>query len=330
MEVIIYSAAEYEKPYLDKANSSKALSLQFIEAHLTEKNVALAKGKKVISCFILDDLSESILKQLADGGTKLVALRSAGYDHVDLAATEKHGITVVNAATYSPSAVAEMTSLLVVALARQFIKSQRQFQTQNYRLNDLVGFGIEGKTVGIIGTGNIGIAFARIMKGYGCQLLAYDPIQSKECIALGVEYCSLETLYQSSDIISLHCLLNEQTHHMINKKTLSLMKPGVMLINTARGGIVDTDAVISGLESGQVGHYGMDVYEFEKGIFFEDHSEQPIADERFLKLNTLSNVIITGHQAFFTEKALDSIAAMTVENICSFINGVVINQVSTS
>lgn len=330
MDVVIFSASEYEKPYLDAANASGQFTFSYIEAHLTPNNVSLAKNKKMISCFVLDDLSEPVLKQLAQGGTELIALRSAGYDHVDLVAAKKYNLTIVNAAAYSPSAVAEMASLLMLASARQLIKSQRRFRDNNYRLDDLVGVGIEGKTVGIIGTGNIGTAFAHIMKGYGCKLLAYDPVKSDQCIALGVNYCDLETLYQESDIISLHCLLNPETHHLINAEALTLMKSNAILINTSRGAVVDTDAVIHALESEQIGHYGMDVYEFEKGLYFEDHRKAPIVDPRFLKLKAMSNVIITGHQAFFTEKALAQIATTTIENLQGFINGNPVNQVSIS
>ncbi len=328
MKVIIFSAQEYEKSFFEKANASFGCELVYVSEILSLENVGLVKGALAVCCFVLDKLDSSVLEHLAKNGIKLIALRSAGFDHVDLNAADRLGLVVTNVPTYSPSAVAEHAVLLVLTLARKFIPSQKQFEKNNFSLAKLLGKGIKGLTVGVVGTGNIGLSFARIMKGFGCELVGYDPYPNDESKSLGLNYVEFDQLLGMSDIISLHCLLNENTRHLINAAAVQKMKAGVMLINTARGGVVDTEAVIDGLNSGKIGGLGLDVYEFEKGIFFRDHSHDQISDKLFGQLREMENVIITGHQAFFTEEALRNITNTSLENIFKFSQGEIQNKVS--
>lgn len=328
MKVAIYSTAEYEKPFLERASADFAQQVVYISEPLTEASVPLSKSCDVICCFIRDTLNAPVLELLSQQGIKLVALRSAGYDHVDLDAAKKFDITVVNAPTYSPSAVAEHAALLILALARKFVIAQHQIEKNNFSLDNLLGIGLKGLTVGIIGTGNIGAALAHIMNGFGCKLLGCDLVKNPECEKLGLKYVTHDEIFSQSDIISLHCVLNDSTCGLINKHAIEKMKDGVMLINTSRGAVVDTVAVKEALESGKIRYFGMDVYENEKAIFFKDHSKEGIHDEMFEQLRKMPNVVITGHQAFFTEEALTNIANTTFENIQKFASGNMQNQVS--
>jgi D-lactate dehydrogenase len=251
----------------------------------------------------------------------LIALRSAGFNHVDLVAAEELGMTVVRVPAYSPYAVAEHAVGLILSLNRKIHRSYNRVREGNFALDGLLGFDLYGTTIGIIGTGRIGIVFAQIMKGFGCRLLAYDPYPNQECRDLGVEYVDLPTLYAQSDIISLHCPLTPDTYHIIDEKALAQVRPGVMLINTSRGALVDTAAVIEAMKTGQVGYLGLDVYEEEEDLFFEDLSGEVIHDDLFARLLTLPNVLVTGHQAFFTRNALQRIASTTIDNITAFEQG---------
>jgi D-lactate dehydrogenase len=263
-----------------------------------------------------------MLKALSGYGTQLLALRSAGFNHVDLVAAETYGITVVRVPAYSPYAVAEHTVALVLALNRKIHRAYNRVREGNFDIDGLLGFDLQGSTVGVIGTGKIGAIFAQIMRGFGCTLLGYDVYQNPACLEMGLQYVSLPELFASADIISLHCPLTPESHHLINAPAVSQMKRGVMLINTSRGGLIDTQAVIDGLKSGQIGYLGLDVYEQEADLFFENLSNEVIQDDAFQRLLTFPNAIVTGHQAFFTRNALSNIAETTLANIADFERGI--------
>ena len=326
MKIIIYSAKEYEKPFVTEANRGKH-RITFVPDSLSLETVEKAKGHDAVCCFVMDCLNQAVLLNLAKLGIRLVALRSAGYDHVDLLAAKEQGILVVHVPDYSPEAVAEFAVALILSLNRKILVSYQQGLKHNFSLDGLMGFNLCGKKIGIVGTGNIGLAFARIMLGFGCQVFAYDPVVNESGKKLGVEYVSLEQLLSESDIVSLHCPLNESTHHLINENALYRMKKGAMLINTGRGGLVDTETLIQVLESGHLGFAGLDVYEKEAGLFFIDHQNEIIKDELFLKLQAMPNVLITPHQAFLTKEAVANIASTTIANINAFEQGAPINIV---
>jgi D-lactate dehydrogenase len=267
-------------------------------------------------------------KRLAAGGTRLIALRSAGYNHVDLPTAKRLGLAIVRVPAYSPHAVAEHAVALILALNRRLPRACNRTRDGDFRLQGLTGFDLVGKTVGVVGTGQIGATFAKIMNGFGCQLLAYDPYPNPQVEALGARYLSLPQLLAESQIISLHCPLNEQSKHMINRESLAHMQPGAMLINTGRGGLVDTPALIDALKDGRLGYLGLDVYEEEAQLFFEDRSDLPLQDDVLARLLTFPNVIVTAHQAFLTHEALDAIAATTLRNIAAWVAGTPENLVT--
>lgn len=322
MKVAIFGNQEFETDFFLKANASLRHDLVFFKESLHSGTVSMAAGFPAVSGFLTDQLDAKTLNSLAKGGTRLVALRSAGYNNVDLAAAKSAGISVMRVPAYAPSAIAEHAVALMLTLNRHVHKAYNRVREGNFDLNGLVGFNMSGKTVGIVGTGKIGMALARIMKGFGCDLLGFDIYHQPACIELGLRYTDLTELISKSDIISLHCPLNQGTRHLINRQTLALMKPGSMLINTARGGIVDAAAVIDSLKGGGgLGYFGMDVYEEENSLFFADRSQTVIKDDLFERLTTMPNVVITGHQAFLTREALSEIAEITLENIGSFEAG---------
>lgn len=321
MKVAVFSTKIFEKPFLTAANQAYQHELVFFEAVLNEQTALLASGFPVVSCFVTDDLSDSVLNLLKKNGTRLIALRSAGFNHVDLVAAKNLGLTVARVPAYSPYAVAEFAVGLILTLNRKIHRAYNLVREHNFLLTNLLGFDLHGKTVGIIGTGKIGSIFARIMQGFGCNLLAFDPYPSEACLKLGVQYVALNELYQKAEIISLHCPLNNETKHIINEEALACMKPGVMLINTSRGALIDTIAIIKALKDKVVGYLGIDVYEEEESLFFQDLSNLIIQDDVFARLQTFPNVIITGHQAFFTKEALTNIANVTLNNITAFEHG---------
>lgn len=326
MKIVVYSTKNYEKEFLNKANNGQH-KFNFVEDQLTLNSVEKAQGYQGICCFVTDILNKNIIEKLAKMGIQLIALRSAGYDHVDLMAAKKHNITVVRAPKYSPQAIAEFATGLILVLSRKILQAYLQGLEYNFTLDNLIGFNLYKKTIGIVGTGNIGTAFVQIMSGFGCRILAHDPKPNDICRNLGVKYVPLHNLLNESDIISLHCLLNDETHHIINKSAFSQMKQGAMLINTGRGALVETEALISALESRQLSYAGLDVYEKEQGLYFVDHRGETIKDEQFLKLQSLSNVILTPHQAFLTDEAVAGIAKTTIDNITAFEKGKPINQI---
>ncbi|KYP13414.1 2-hydroxyacid dehydrogenase [Flavihumibacter sp. CACIAM 22H1] len=318
MNVLFYSSQPYDKTYFNRFGSD--LDLQYAEAQLNAQTARLAKGFPVICAFVNDQLNATVLETLKAGGTELVALRCAGYNNVDLPAAAGLGIRVVRVPAYSPHAVAEFAVALLLTLNRKTHKAYNRVRDGNFSLDRLTGFDLAGKTVGVVGTGQIGQVFCTIMKGFGCRVLAFDLIANRELEAAGVEYLPLLDLLALSDIISLHCPLNEQTRHLINQETLHHMKRGAMLLNTGRGALIDTAAVISALQSGQLGYLGIDVYEQEEHLFFYNRSEEIIRDEQIMLLTSFPNVLVTSHQGFFTEEALSEIAHTTLNSIRAYFN----------
>jgi D-lactate dehydrogenase len=315
MKVAVFSTKSYDRQFLEAANAEHQHELVFFEPHLTLETSILASGFPAVCVFVNDQLDKQTLSAIASGGTNLIALRCAGYNNLDLAAANELGIKVVRVPAYSPYAVAEHTLALILTLNRKIHRSYNRVREGNFSLDGLLGFDLHNCTVGIIGTGKIGFIVAQILKGFKCQILAYDPFPNQECEALGVKYVELPELLSASNIITLHAPLMPENHHIINEQAISQMQDGVMLINTSRGALIDTQAVIQGLKSGKIGYLGLDVYELENDFFFEDLSNSVIQDDVFQRLLTFPNVIITGHQAFFTKNALKNIAETTINNI---------------
>ena len=319
MNVAIFSAKKYDREFLNAANGSLH-KLRFFEPHLNEETASLAAGFEAVCVFVNDQVNAAVIATLESLGVRLIALRCAGYNNVDLSAAKKYGITVVRVPAYSPYAVAEHTIALMLALNRKLHRAYDRVREGNFALDGLVGFDMHGKTVGVIGTGQIGTVVARILTGFGCPVLAFDPFPNATCRSLGVRYVELNQLFAESDIITVHCPLTPENKHLINGQTLEKMRKGVMLINTSRGALLDTVAIVEGLKSGKIGYLGLDVYEEEEEIFFEDRSGLILSDDVFARLLTFPNVIITGHQAFFTREALLNIATTTIDNITKFEN----------
>lgn len=319
MKLAIFNTKSYDRIYFNRYNTSHVL--KFYETGLSSESVELAAGYEGVCVFVNDQLDAAVIEQLAAKNVKIIALRCAGFNNVDLKAAQSKGITVVRVPAYSPHAVAEHAVALIMTLNRKTHKAYNRVREGNFSLERLTGFDIFGKTVGVIGTGKIGEAFAKIMKGFGCRVLAYDVQPHPELEALGVEFITLNDLFAASDIVSLHCPLTPQTNRLINSDTLKLMKPNAMLINTSRGGLIDTKAVIDSLKSGHLGYLGIDVYEQEADLFFNDFSESIIQDDVLMRLMSFSNVLITAHQGFFTEEALTQIAQTTFQNLTDFETG---------
>ncbi|AMO78225.1 MULTISPECIES: 2-hydroxyacid dehydrogenase [Pseudomonas] len=328
MRIILFSSQNYDRESFLAANPGHGFELHFQQSPLRPDTAALAMGFEVVCPFVNDDLSRPVLEQLAAGGTRLIALRSAGYNHVDLAAAHALGLTVVRVPAYSPHAVAEHAVGLVLALCRHLHRAYNRTREGDFSLHGLTGFDLHGKTVGVVGSGQIGQVFAQIMRGFGCQVLAYDPYPNPAIEALGGRFVGLDQLLAESDIISLHCPLNDATRHLVNADSLQRMKRGAMLINTGRGALVDTPALIEALKSGQLGYLGLDVYEEEAEIFFADRSDLPLQDDVLARLLTFPNVIITAHQAFLTREALAAIAGTTLDNIGAWRQGAPVNLVA--
>ncbi|WNO11721.1 2-hydroxyacid dehydrogenase [Teredinibacter sp. KSP-S5-2] len=319
MKVAVFSSKPYDEKYICQANSIHEIT--FFEPHLNSKTVALASGYEAVCCFVNDSLDSDTLVALKNAGISLVTMRCAGFNNVDLQAAESCGITVCRVPEYSPHAVAEHALALILSLNRSIHRAYNRVRENDYSLNGLLGFDMYNKTVGVIGTGKIGATFARIMQGLGCKVFAYDPFKNPEVEKLGIEYLPIEKIWSESDILSLHCPLVPATRHLINSNSIGQMKKGVMLINTSRGGLIDTRAVIDALKQKHIGYLGLDVYEEESELFFDDNSNHLLLDDVFARLKTFNNVIITGHQAFFTEEALSAIASATIQNIDNFASG---------
>lgn len=322
MKIAIFSSSDYELPFLKKA-CNNVHELVFINQSLNEDSVDEAKTCDAVMLFTSDNASAPVLEKLSEYGIKFIALRSVGYDHIDLKAAKTLQLKVANVPAYSPHSVAEHAVLLLMALNRKLLVGQALMKTNDFRLNGLTGFDIHGKTVGIVGLGKIGKVFAKIMNGFGCKLLCYDPQPdvSLEKDA-GLKFVNFQELCKQSDIISIHCPLTKDTRYLFNKTVFQQLKKNVFIINTSRGPIIKTDDVLEALDNKTIGGLGLDVYEFEKGLFFQDHRNDELKDLNFEKLRNYKNVIITGHQAFLTENALSNIADTSFYNLSCFEKGI--------
>lgn len=321
MKVAVFSTKSYDSRFFQQMNADFGHELQFLEARLTIETVPLASGFRGICAFVNDVLDAAVLEGLHKNGVRLIALRSAGFNNVDLSKAHELGLAVVRVPAYSPFAVAEHTMGLILTLNRKLHRAIARVREANFSLEGLLGFDLHERTAGIVGTGKIGKRVAHILAGCGCRLLGYDVQPNDECRSLGVAYVELDDLYSRCDIITLHCPLSPETYHLIDSRAIDHMKDGTMLINTSRGAIIDTTAVIDGLKSGRIGSLGIDVYEEEGDLFFEDLSNQVIQDDVFARLLTFPNVVVTGHQAFFTTEALQAIAKTTLSNISDVEQG---------
>ncbi len=314
-KISFFSTQPYDQTFFEKYNADFGFELEFFDIQLNEQTVTLVDNKAIVCVFVNDVVNAAVIKKLAEKEVKIIALRCAGFNNVDLEAAKKHGIQVCRVPAYSPEAVAEHAMAMILTLNRKTHKAYNRVREQNFSLHGLLGFDLHGKTIGIIGTGNIGKAFSKIAKGFGSTVVAYDVVKDSGMEADGVQYVALDTLIKKSDIISLHCPLNDETRHLINKKTLAQMKTNVMIINTSRGALINTSDVIKGLKSGKVGYLGIDVYEQEEKLFFRDLSDDIIQDDKIQRLMSFPNVLVTAHQAFFTNEALTQIALITLSNV---------------
>ncbi|NBW95612.1 MAG: 2-hydroxyacid dehydrogenase [Planctomycetia bacterium] len=330
MLVAVFSTQPYDREHLERAAAGTGIAWRWFDSRLDADTVALAADATAVNCFVNDDLNAAVLERLRDFGVRLVTLRCAGFNQVDVPAAARLGLPVVRVPEYSPHAVAEHAVGLVLMLDRRLHKAYNRVREGNFSLDGLLGFDLHGRTVGVVGTGRIGGRFAEIMLGFGCRVLAHDPRENAVLASRGVRFVTLAELLAESDIVSLHCPLTPATHHLIDADRIALMKPGAMLVNTSRGGLVDTRAVIAGLKTGHLGHLGLDVYEEEAGLFFDDKSDAIIRDDVFARLLTFPNVVVTAHQAFFTRNALEAIAAQTVRNLVHFERGEPLEAVVTA
>lgn len=318
MRVAVFSTRPYDERFLTTANATAGHELSYFETRLSKETRRLAAGFEAVCVFVNDELDATLLRDLSAEGLRLVALRAAGFNNVDLHAAQRCGITVAHVPAYSPHAVAEYTLALILTLNRNIHRAYNRVREGNFALEGLLGFDLNGKTAGVVGTGAIGEIVARLLVSFGCTVLAQDPRPCPRLLDLGIRYTLRDELLPVCDIVTLHCPLTPDTRHMIGAGAIARMKPGVMLINTSRGAIVDTKAAIRGLKSGTIGSLGLDVYEEESDLFFEDRSQRFIDDDVFARLLTFPNVLVTGHQAFFTEEALSNIAKTTIANITAF------------
>jgi len=321
MKIAFFSTKSYDKEYFDSSNKEFQHSISYFEPSLNNETTTLAIGNDAVCVFVNDKLDANVIEKLKEIGVKLIALRCAGFNNVDLEAANRVGIKVVRVPAYSPHAVAEHAMALILTLNRKTHKAYNRVRDGNFSLENLTGFELNGKTVGVIGTGKIGATFAGIMQGFGCQVVAYDPFPNIELESKGVKFVKLEELFTKSDIISLHCPLTPETKHIVNEIALAKMKPTAMIVNTGRGALIDTKAIIQALKKKQIGYLALDVYEYEDKLFFKDLSETMIEDELIIRLLTFPNVLITAHQAFLTDNALNQIAETTLENISTFGRG---------
>jgi D-lactate dehydrogenase len=321
MKIAVYGAKNYDRKYFERVNQRYGYSLVFFDFMLSVPTAKTAAGCDAVCIFVNDEAGREVLQQLASLGIKKLALRCAGFNNVDLDAANEYGIEVVRVPAYSPEAVAEHAVGLMLCLNRHIHRAYQRTREANFSLEGLTGFNMYQRTAGIIGTGKIGLAALRILKGFGMRLLAFDPYPTQQALDLGAEYVSLATLFAESDVISLHCPLTAENHHLLNQEAFNQMKDGVMIINTSRGALLDASAAIEALKSQRIGALGMDVYENERDLFFEDKSNEVVLDDVFRRLSSCHNVLFTGHQAFLTSDALVSIAETTLENLKQIDNG---------
>ncbi len=321
MKVAVFSTKSYDREYLDEANGTSEHDLVYFETSLKPRTTKLAEHFDAVCVFVNDILSKEVLESLASLKVKAIVLRCAGFNNVELETACRLGLKVLRVPAYSPNAVAEHAVALIMTLNRKTHKAYNRVREGNFSIERLMGFELYGKTVGVIGTGRIGASFARIMQGFGSKVVAYDVYPSPALVEAGVDYLTLEEVFRKSDIISLHCPLTPETNRMINKNTLGIMKKGAMLINTSRGKLIDSEAAIEALKEGQLGYLGIDVYEQEEKLFFKDLSEIVILDDKISRLMTFPNVLVTAHQAYFTDNALTQIAQTTIQNLTDLENG---------
>ncbi|MDO9633556.1 MAG: 2-hydroxyacid dehydrogenase [Paludibacter sp.] len=322
MKVAVFNTKSYDKEFLDRFNSPENHQLVYFVAPLNKDTVNLTKGYDAVCVFVNDKIDQPTVEQLSSNGVKLIALRCAGFNNVDLKAAANYNIKVVRVPSYSPQAVAEHAVALIMTLNRKTHKAYNRVRENNFSLEKLTGFDLYEKTIGVIGAGKIGQAFCKIMLGFGCKVLAYDVFESDSLKENGVRYLPFEEIMKVSDVISLHCPLTPETHHLIDTEAFSLMKTGVMLINTSRGALIHTKDAITALKKAKLGYLGIDVYEEEENLFFNDLSDSIIQDDEISRLMTFPNVLITAHQAFFTKEALGQIARTTLANLTDVENGV--------
>jgi D-lactate dehydrogenase len=320
MKVLVYDTHSYDQTFLTTANQGQH-HLDYTPAQLDLQTAALAQGYEAVCLFVNDIASPEVLARLAAGGVRMIAQRSTGYNNIDLEAAKQLGITCMRVGYYSPYSVAEHAVALLMTLNRRIHRAFNRTREFNFRLAGLMGRDINGSVVGVVGTGKIGAIFAKIMLGFGCTVLAYDVRENPDCVAMGVQYVTMNELLEQSDIVSLHVPLFPETHHLINNESLARMKGGAYLINTSRGGLVDADALITAIESGHLAGVGLDVYEEEQGKFFRDLSDRPMTDEILARLISFPNVLVTGHQAYFTEEAVTTICETTINNLSDFAAG---------
>jgi D-lactate dehydrogenase len=321
MKVVIFSSKPYDEQFLKKFNSGFGHELTFLSEKLTSETAHFAGGAQAVCAFVNDTLDAATLEKLASGGTRYIALRCAGFNNLDQAAAKRLGLSVARVPAYSPYAVAEHAVALLQCLNRHLHKAYNRVREGNFSIDGLIGHDLHGKTIGVVGTGVIGAIFAKIMIGFGCEILAYDLIENPDCLKYGVKYVSLEALFAEAHVISLHCPLTPQTRHMINAKALEQMRDGVFIINTGRGALIDAEAAIHAVKTGKIGGLALDVYEEESDLFFEDFSNQVIQDDVLMRLTTFPNVLVTSHQAFFTHEAMENIAMTTLSNLADFEAG---------
>lgn len=331
MKVAVYSTKNYDRKYFELVNVKYSFDLEFFDFMLNVNTAKMAEHCDVVCIFVNDDGSRKVLEKLAVLGVKMVALRCAGFNNVDLKAAKELGIQVVRVPAYSPEAVAEHTVGLMMTLNRRIHRAYQRTREANFSLEGLIGFNMYGRTVGVIGTGKIGLATIRILKGFGMNILAYDPFKNPVAEELGAKYVELDELYAKSHVITLHCPATPENYHLLNRESFAKMRDGVMIINTSRGTLIDTQAAIDALKQRKIGALGMDVYENERELFFEDKSNEVIQDDVFRRLSSCHNVLLTGHQAFLTEEALMSISDVTLNNIYHLkMNKVSENQILPS
>ncbi|MFD1803502.1 2-hydroxyacid dehydrogenase [Mixta tenebrionis] len=315
MKLAVYSTKQYDKKYLDHVNQHFGFAIEYFDFLLTERTAINAVNCEAVCIFVNDDASRPVLEILSAQGVKIIALRCAGFNNVDLAAAKELGIKVVRVPAYSPEAVAEHAVGIMMTLNRRIHRAYQRTRDANFSLEGLIGFNMHGRTAGVIGTGKISIATLRILKGFGMRLLAFDPWPNPQALELGAEYVDIKTLFKESDVITLHCPLTPENHHLLDASAFSQMKDGVMIINTSRGGLIDSQAAIDALKQQKIGSLGMDVYENERDLFFEDKSNDVIQDDVFRRLSACHNVLFTGHQAFLTAEALTAISETTLSNL---------------
>jgi len=321
IKVAVFSSKHYDREHLEIANKNFGFEIEYYEHKLSHKTAITAKDFDAVCIFVNDEADKKALKELSSLGIKILALRCAGFDNVDLKEAYKLGMSVVRVPAYSPEAVAEHTVALMMTLNRRTHKAYQRTRDANFSLDGLTGFNMHNRTAGVIGTGKIGQAVIRILNGFGMKILAYDPYPSDVAVELGANYVSLDELYASSDVVTLHCPMTPENYHLLNAQSFKKMKDGVMIINTSRGALLDSAAAIDALKQSKIGALGMDVYENERELFFEDKSNDVIQDDVFRRLSACHNVIFTGHQAFLTQEALLNISETTLSNIQAIYRG---------